>query len=65
MASRGNPAFKKRQKELARKDKQKRKADRRAQRKLDNADSGDSQSEDAKSSSDPEVELPFDVPKET
>jgi hypothetical protein len=39
MATRGKAPFQKRQKELARQDKQKRKAERRAQRKLDNADS--------------------------
>ena len=40
MATRGNAPFQKRQKELARKDKQKRKEERRAQRKLDKIDSG-------------------------
>jgi hypothetical protein len=39
MATRGRTTFQKRQKEMARKDKQQRKAARRAQRKLDNTDS--------------------------
>ena len=39
MATRGKTTFQKRQKELARKEKQQRKAARREQRKLDNADS--------------------------
>ncbi len=39
MATRGKTTFQKRQKEMARKDKQQRKAERRAQRKLDNSDS--------------------------
>ncbi len=38
MATRGKGTFQKRQKEMARKDKQQRKVARRAQRKLDNAD---------------------------
>ena len=38
MADRGKATFQKRQKEMARKDKQQRKAARRAQRKLDSAD---------------------------
>ena len=38
MATRGRTTFQKRQKEMARKDKQQRKAARRAQRKLDNSD---------------------------
>ena len=37
--TRGKAPFQKRQKEIARKDKQQRKVERRAQRKLDNADS--------------------------
>ena len=40
MATRGKTTFQKRQKEAARKDKQQRKAERRAQRKLDNSDIG-------------------------
>jgi len=40
MADRGKATFQKRQKEMARKDKQQRKAARRAQRKLDSADAG-------------------------
>ena len=39
MATRGKATFQKRQKEMARKDKQQRKVARREQRKLDNADS--------------------------
>lgn len=39
MAQRGRATFQKRQKEIARKEKQQRKAARRAQRKLDGADS--------------------------
>ena len=38
MATRGRTTFQKRQKELARKEKQQRKAERRAQRKLDSED---------------------------
>ena len=38
MATRGRTTFQKRQKEMARKDKQLRKAERRAQKKLDNSD---------------------------
>ena len=38
MATRGRTTFQKRQKELARKEKQQRKAERRAQRKLDGED---------------------------
>ena len=38
MATRGKASFQKRQKEVARKEKQQRKADRRAQRKLDGDD---------------------------
>jgi len=40
MATRGRATFQKRQKEMARKDKQQRKAERRAQRKLDGSDAG-------------------------
>ena len=39
MATRGRATFQKRQKEIARKEKQQRKAARRAQRKLDGSDS--------------------------
>ena len=39
MSTRGRTTFQKRQKELARKEKQQRKAARRAQRKLDTTDS--------------------------
>ena len=39
MATRGRTTFQKRQKELARKEKQQKKAERRAQRKLDSEDS--------------------------
>ena len=38
MTTRGRTTFQKRQKEMARKDKQQRKTARRAQRKLDNSD---------------------------
>ena len=58
MATRGKAPFQKRQKEIARKDKQQRKAERRAQRKLDNADLDNGPSGDLKSSSDPESEPP-------
>ena len=40
MASRGRTTFQKRQKEMARKDKQQRKAARREQKKLDREDPG-------------------------
>jgi len=46
MATRGRATFQKRQKEMARKDKQQRKAERRAQRKLDNSDAGNTVLED-------------------
>ena len=39
MATRGRTTFQKRQRELARKEKQQRKEERRAQRKLDSAES--------------------------
>ena len=54
MATRGKAPFRKRQKEIARKDKQQRKAERRAQRKLDHTDSGHGPSEDVDSSSEAE-----------
>jgi len=47
MATRGKTTFQKRQKELARKDKQQRKAERRAQRKLDNTDTGNGEIEES------------------
>ena len=46
MTTRGKATFQKRQKEMARKDKQQRKAARRAQRKLDNTDTGGALSQD-------------------
>jgi len=54
MATRGNAPFQKRQKEMARKDKQKRKEERRAQRKLDKADLGNEPLEGMESSFEPE-----------
>lgn len=51
MATRGRTTFQKRQKEMARKDKQQRKAARRAQRKLDNADADRTGWQDVESSS--------------
>jgi len=51
MATRGKAPFQKRQKEIARKDKQLRKAERRAQRKLDKSDSDNGPSGDLESSS--------------
>jgi len=56
MATRGTTTFQKRQKEMARKDKQKRKAERRVQRKLDKSDSGNEPSGDVESSFDSESE---------
>jgi len=50
MATRGKAPFQKRQKEMARKDKQQRKVERRAQRKLDNADSDHGLSPETESS---------------
>jgi hypothetical protein len=49
MATRGKAPFQKRQKEMARKDKQQRKAERRANRKLDNADSDNNLTVDTES----------------
>jgi hypothetical protein len=49
MATRGKAPFQKRQKEMARKDKQQRKAERRAQRKLDGADSDNNLTQDTES----------------
>ena len=54
MATRVKAPFQKRQKEIARKDKQQRKAEWRAQRKLDQADSDNGPSGDVESSSEPE-----------
>jgi hypothetical protein len=56
MATREKATFQKRQKEIARKDKQQRKAERRAHRKLDESDSDNGPSGDMKSSSDSESE---------
>ncbi|MBI4459347.1 MAG: hypothetical protein HY648_04735 [Acidobacteria bacterium] len=50
MPTRGRTTFQKRQKEMARKDKQQRKAARRAQRKLDNTDADRTELQDGKSS---------------
>ena len=57
MATRGKAPFQKRQKEMARKDKQQRKAERRAQRKLDGADSDNNLTQDTESL-DPTLEPP-------
>ena len=56
MATRKNTTFQKRQKELVRKDKQKRKAERRAERKLSQSDSVNEPSEDNDSAVDTERE---------
>ena len=56
MVNRGNAPFQKRQKELARKDKQKRKEERRTQRKLDKSDLGNEPDADMQSSIEPESE---------
>lgn len=56
MAARGNAPFQKRQKEMARKDKQQRKAERRAQRKLDHSDSDQGTSGDTETISGPDGE---------
>ena len=61
MATRGKAPFQKRQKEIARKDKQQRKAERRAQRKLDKSDLDNGPSGDVESSSDPESGLPSET----
>ena len=58
MAIRGKPALQKRQKEAARRDKQLRKAARRAQRKLDNADGGRGSNEERFIEIDPSAEPP-------
>ncbi len=60
MAVRGKPTFQKKQKEIARRDKQQRKAARRAQRKLDSADPEKTVLQDTESPSDldPEREPP-------
>jgi hypothetical protein len=58
MAIRGKMTFQKRQKEMARKDKQQRKAARRAQRRLDNADSVDGVAQNVEPSSAPESQPP-------
>ena len=56
MVNRGNAPFQKRQKELARKDKQKRKEERRTQRKLDKSDLGNEPDADMQCSVEPESE---------
>ena len=64
MATRGNTTFQKRQKEMARKDKQQRKAERRAERKLNRTDSDYSSSgnedfaSDTESKEQPEADGP-------
>jgi len=66
MVTRGGTTFQKRQKEMARKDKQQRKAARRAQRKLDNADADRTGFQDVESSSglDPTESEPDSEPQE-
>ena len=51
MVTRGKTTFQKRQKEMARKDKQQRKVARRAQKKLDNSDADSTVLQDEESSS--------------
>ena len=62
MATRGNTTFQKRQKEMARKDKQLRKVERRAERKLNQADSDQpgnvDSSSDMESRAQPEADDP-------
>ena len=61
MATRGKAPFQKRQKEIARKDKQQRKAERREQRKLEKTDLGNEPSGDGQAPSDPESEPPSET----
>ena len=63
MGSRGRTTFQKRQKEMARKDKQQRKADRRAQKKLDGPDPQQTVFEDVELPSEQEQE-PGSEPQE-
>ncbi len=58
MATRGRPSVQKRQKEAARRDKQLRKAARRAQRKLDNVDAGRLSNDEQLVEVDPNIEPP-------
>jgi hypothetical protein len=57
MATQGKAPFQKRQKEIARKSKQQRKAERRAQRKLDKSDTDNGPLGDTNSSSDSESDF--------
>jgi hypothetical protein len=61
MATPGKAPFQKRQKEMARKDKQLRKVERRAQRKLDNSDSDNGPSGDSDSSVDQDNQKELEI----
>ncbi len=56
MATRGRTTFQKRQKEMARKEKQQRKVERRAQRKLGHSDAGTDETAEVLSPSEIEPE---------